>query len=100
MAKARLIEATGALARASVIVTRPAAAAAALKRRVRALGGTAIGLPGIALRQTRETAPVKTALAAARTADIAIFVSPSAVKFAFGIRPTLRFARATAVCAL
>ena len=92
MPSARLIENTGSLAGASVIVTRPAATAADLRRRVRALGGNPLGLPGMLLRANADVAAKKT-LAAARAADIAIFVSPAAVKFAFLLNPKLRFAR-------
>jgi uroporphyrinogen-III synthase len=99
MPTARLIQASGPLAGASVIVTRPAATAAATRRRIRALGGNAIGLPGVLLRACTD-ATAKKALGAARAADIAIFVSPAAVKFALQLHPRLRFARATRVCAV
>ena len=95
---ARLHLGGGPLAGASVVVTRPAATAQALKRRIRALGGIALSLPGIALRASADAAAAKRALAAARTADVAIFVSPAAVRFAFALRPNLRFARDTMVC--
>ncbi len=39
------------LAGATVVVTRPAASAAPIKRRVRQLGGTALSLPGTTLRK-------------------------------------------------
>lgn len=97
---ARLIETNGSLAGASVIVTRPAATSASLRRRVRALGGVAIGLPGSVLRAAPDRAAIRSALAAARSADVAIFVSPAAVKFAFAAHPKLRFARTTRVCAV
>lgn len=100
MANARLIDGSGYLAGASVIVTRPAASAAPLRRRIRALGGVPIGLPGSVLRAAPDRAAVCAALAAARDADIAIFVSPAAVKFAFDARPKLRFSHATRVCAV
>ncbi|HEY7873397.1 MAG TPA: uroporphyrinogen-III synthase [Rudaea sp.] len=91
---------TGSLAGASVVVTRPAATAAALKQRIRRLGGTALGLPGLALRVGPDASAAKRALAAARSADVAIFVSPIAVRFAFALRPNLRFGRDTIVCAV
>jgi len=99
MATARLLEAAGALAGASVIVTRPAASAASLKRGIRALGGTALALPVLALRRPVDGAAAKAALQQARNADAVIFVSPAAVRFAFALRQ-LRFARATRVCAI
>lgn len=105
MHMARLIESRfgesgGPLAGASVIVTRPAATAGPLRRRIRALGGVAIGLPGSVLRAEPQRAAIRAALTAARAADVAIFVSPAAVKFAFAACPKLRFARATRVCAV
>ncbi len=100
MHMARLIQASGPLAGASVIVTRPAASAGPLRRRIRGLGGVPIGLPGNVLRAVPERAAMRAALLAARTVDIAIFVSPAAVKFAFAACPKLRFARATRICAV
>ena len=97
---ARSTDSSGPLAGASVIVTRPAASAAPLRRRIRALGGVPIGLPGSVLRAAPDRAVVRSALAAARDSDAAIFVSPAAVKFAFDARPGLRFSRATRVCAV
>ena len=97
---ARLLTSSGPLAGASVVVTRPAGSAQTLKRRIRALGGTALSLPGIALRATDAVAAAKSALGAARSADVAIFISPAAVRFAFALRPGLRFARDTEVCAI
>ncbi|HEY7871172.1 MAG TPA: hypothetical protein VIC31_00450, partial [Rudaea sp.] len=63
---ARLIQASGPLAGASVIVTRPAASAAPLRQRIRALGGVPIGLPGSVLRMAPEPAAMRAALTAAR----------------------------------
>ena len=83
MTTARLLQAAGPLAGASVIVTRPAASAAPLKRRIRALGGNAIALPVLALRRVVDTAAAKATLRQARDAEIVVFVSPAAVKFAF-----------------
>ncbi|MDE2083939.1 MAG: uroporphyrinogen-III synthase [Xanthomonadaceae bacterium] len=97
---ARLIQASGPLAGASVIVTRPAASAGSLRRRIRGLGGVPIGLPGSVLRAAPERAAVCAALIAARAAAVAVFVSPAAVKFAFAACPKLRFARATRICAV
>ncbi len=98
---ARLRTETGVLAGASLVVTRPAGSGQNLKRQIRALGGTVLSLPGIALRADIDNATAaKSALAAARTTDIAIFVSPAAVRFAFALRPGLRFARDTEVCAI
>ena len=58
-ARARLLAPGHPLAGASVIVTRPAATAGALRRRVRALGGTPIGLPAIGLRASADAATLE-----------------------------------------
>jgi uroporphyrinogen-III synthase len=90
----------GPLAGATLVVTRPTGSAQTLKRRIRALEGSVVGLPGLTLRPSADPAAVKSALAAARAADYVIFVSPAAVKFAFALRPGLRFARGTSICAI
>lgn len=100
MSVASLIEATGPLAGANIVVTRPAASAAALRRCIRALGGNPIGLPGSVLRAAPDTAALKRALNAARDADVAIFMSPAAVRYAFAAHPKLRFVRTTRVAAI
>lgn len=100
MAIARLIEGSGPLAGASVIVTRPAASAGALRRRIHVLGGKPVGLPGSVLRAAPDRAAIRSALMAARDADVAIFVSPAAVKFAFAALPKMHFSRKTRVCAV
>lgn len=97
---ARLRAGIGPLAGATLVVTRPSATAQGLKRRIRSLGGTALGLPGMSLRAIAERGPARTALAAARSADVVVFVSPAAVRFAFEVHPGLRFARASLVCAI
>ena len=88
------------LAGATVVVTRPSASASTLKRRVVALGGAALALPGVGVRGTDDAASARAALRQARTADIAIFISPNAVRYAFALLPALRFARTTQVCAV
>ena len=88
------------LSGASVVVTRPGAGAAAIKRRVRQLGGHVIGLPGVNLRGAGDKPAIKAALIRARAADIVIFVSPAAVRYAFTIHPKLRFPKTTRVCTL
>jgi uroporphyrinogen-III synthase len=100
MREAVPIESSRPLAGVSVIVTRPAASAGALRRRIRALGGEPVGLPGSVLRAAPDRAAVRAALMAARDADVAIFVSPAAVKFAFAASPGLRFSRTARVCAV
>lgn len=87
------------LAGATVIVTRPAATAGAIRRRVRALGGAALGIPGVAVGAVADAAKARRELRASRDADIIIFVSPAAVRFAWTLLPGLRFSRATRVLA-
>jgi uroporphyrinogen-III synthase len=99
MSKARLVESVGPLAGASVVVTRPTATAAALRRRIRGLGGVAVALPGIGLRQTRDAKAARAALRATQDADVVIFLSPTAVKSAYALRK-LRFRRRTQICAV
>ncbi|HVJ61942.1 MAG TPA: uroporphyrinogen-III synthase [Tahibacter sp.] len=83
---------------ATVIVTRPAGTGAALARRIRALGGEPLTLPGLALRATDDATAARRALAAARRADVVVFISPAAVRYAWRLAPTLAFARRTRVC--
>ncbi len=85
---------------ATLIVTRPAATSAALKRRIVAAGGAALSLPGIGLRAPRDPLAARIALRNARAADLVVFVSPAAVRYAFALLPALRFARTTRVCAI
>jgi uroporphyrinogen-III synthase len=87
------------LAGATVVVTRPAGSSGPIKRRVRQLGGSALSLPGTALRKADDAKSAKAALAAARTSDVVIFVSPAAVKYAFALTK-LRLPRTTHVCAM
>lgn len=68
---------TAALAGASLVVTRPAADAAAFVRRARALGALALRLPGTALRARGAVAMPDP------PCDAWIFTSPAAVRHAF-----------------
>ena len=88
------------LAGASVVVTRPTSGAQVTKKRIRALGGEPISLPGIRIRAVDDIRAAGAALKIARTADLVVFVSPNAVKYAMKTVPTLRFARATTICAM
>lgn len=79
---------------ASVILTRPAGGAAALTAAVRRAGGAPVSLPGLSLRAADDSAAVRPRLrSAARAADVALFTSPAAVRFAWRLEPELRFAR-------
>jgi uroporphyrinogen-III synthase len=87
------------LAGATVVVTRPAASAGPIKRRVRQLGGHPLSLPGTTLRKADDAKSAKAALNAARAGDVVVFVSPAAVKYAYALA-NLRFPRTTQVCAM
>lgn len=88
------------LAGATVVITRPVGTGQSLKRRVRALGGTVLSLPGMTVRPVTDALAARQALGTARSADLAIFVSPAAVRFACALWPGLRFASRTLVCAV
>lgn len=82
-----------ALAGTTVVVTRPAGTARSLLTAIRRHGGTALTLPGLALRAPDDAAVAARALLAACDADGWIFVSPAAVRFAFRLWPALRLGR-------
>lgn len=69
------------LAGTRIAITRPAGTAAALARRIRALGGTPLSLPGSSLHASDAPDVACTALREALAADVAIFTSPAAVRF-------------------
>lgn len=69
-----------------VVITRPAGTASALARRVRALGGVPLLLPGMSLRGN--TDPVDASdLRKGLHSDLLIFASPVAVRFAAALAP-------------
>lgn len=74
------------LARARVAITRPVGMGAALRARVRALGGTAVSLPGSSLRAA-DARHARTALGELLACDLLIFSSPAAVRFAARLLP-------------
>lgn len=69
----------------SVVITRPVGTAAALARRVRALGGVPILLPGMALRGVDDEQAVRNALKEANGDALIIFTSPAAVRHALAL---------------
>jgi uroporphyrinogen-III synthase len=85
-----------ALAGATLVVTRPAGACAALVARARRLGAEALALPGLSLRMAADPAVARALETAAREADLWIFTSPAAVRFAFRLAPDLRIPPHTA----
>jgi uroporphyrinogen-III synthase len=86
----------GPLAGATVVITRPVGTGRSLKRNIQALGGTVLSLPGMTLHPMHAPG-VGQVLAKARSVDVAIFVSPAAVRFAFALQPQMRFSRSTCV---
>lgn len=88
------------LAGAGVVVTRSGTAANALRRRIAALGGTPVLLPGLGIAAVADPDGARRALrAAVARADALVFTSPIAVAHAFRLLPTLRPRRACAVLA-
>ncbi len=70
-----------------LVITRPVGTAGSLARRVRALGGTPVLLPGLALRGPDDVAAVRAALRDGLTSELVIFSSPAAVRHAAGLAP-------------
>lgn len=70
-----------------VVITRPAGTATALSRRVRALGGQPLALPGLSLRGVEDARASAIALRAALRDDVLVFTSPAAVRFAAKLAP-------------
>lgn len=81
------------LAGTRIAITRPAGTGAALARRVRALGGTPLLLPGSSLRAAPDPHATAKALRAVLADDGVIFTSPAAVRFAARLAPLAARAR-------
>lgn len=77
----------GALRGRVLVITRPVGTAGALARRVRALGGTPVSLPGLALRGPDDVAAVRIALRKGLADELVIFTSPAAVRHAAALAP-------------
>jgi uroporphyrinogen-III synthase len=75
------------LAGVRVAITRPVGAGSALARRVRALGGTPLLIPGSTLRAAGDVRVARETLKAALAADVVIFTSPAAVGYARQLAP-------------
>ena len=70
----------------TLVITRPAGTAGALARQVRARGGTPVLLPGLSLR-AMDDAATRAALREALGAELLLFASPAAVRFAAALLP-------------
>lgn len=79
----------GALRARVLVITRPVGTGAALSRRVRALGGVPVSLPGLALRAAHDPAAVRAQLRSALGDELVVFTSPAAVRHAAALA-TLR----------
>lgn len=71
----------------TLIITRPVGSAVAISRRIRALGGVPLLLPGLALRRMVDQDTARNDLRMALTDELVIFSSPAAVRFAAGLAP-------------
>lgn len=82
---------------ATVVITRPVGTAASLARRVQALGGVPLLLPGLALRGVVDQQAAQASLHAALADEIMVFTSPAAVRYAAALQPLRTSATVLAV---
>lgn len=80
-----------------VVITRPAGTAVALARRVRALGGEPMLLPGLSLRSIADEDAARAGLLAALGDELMVFTSPAAVRHAAALVPLRTAATVLAV---
>lgn len=92
--------ADGPLRGASVVVTRPVGRCLPLERRIAALGGIPLRLPGSSVRPLAQADAVRTRLAEAMRGHILVFVSPTAVRFTWRAHPQFRPAARSLVFAV
>jgi len=83
-----------------VILTRPVGSSAALRRKIAALGGRSLLLPGLSLRICTDPLRAGRELRAATSGTDWIFSSPAAVRFAFRLAPDLGIPREAGVFAI
>lgn len=81
----------------TVVVTRPAGTAVSMARKIRARGGLPLLLPGLSLRPVLDPAATQSALHKGLAADVLIFSSPAAVRFAAALSPLKTAAMVLAV---
>lgn len=75
------------LADCSVVITRPAGTGTALAKKVKALGGTPLLLPGLSLRGASDAQHARAQWREAQRDDVLIFTSPAAVRYALALAP-------------
>lgn len=85
------------LAGKRVVVTRPRELAQGLAARIRQAGGEALLFPTIEIRDAEDPAPARALLARLHEFDLAVFVSPSAVRKAFELAQGRAWPRMAAV---
>jgi len=85
------------LAGKRVVVTRPRELAQGLAARIRQAGGEPLLLPTIEIRDAEDPAPARALLARLHEFDLAVFVSPSAVRKAFELAQGRAWPRMAAV---
>jgi uroporphyrinogen-III synthase len=89
--------ASGSLAGQTIVITRPAGTGSALARKVRALGGTPLLLPGLSLHAAPDPEQARAQWLAAQQDDVLIFSSPAAVRYAQALAPCRTAATVIAV---
>lgn len=82
-----------------IVLTRPAGRARAFAARLSARGYAVAALPGSSIGSPPDPDRARSALRAARRAEVVVFLSPAAVAAAFKLVPSLRFGRRTTVLA-
>lgn len=70
-----------------VVITRPAGTGTALAKKVKALGGTPLLLPGLSLRGASDPQRARAQWRDAQRDDVLIFTSPAAVRYALALAP-------------
>ncbi|GFZ91652.1 uroporphyrinogen-III synthase [Dyella caseinilytica] len=93
----RSVRASAPLAGRTIVITRPAGTGSPLARRVRALGGTPLLLPGLSLRAEPDPEQARAQWLNAQLDDVLIFTSPAAVRYALALAPCETHAAVMAV---
>jgi len=85
------------LAGRTLVITRPAGTARAMARQVRVRGGVPVLLPGLSLRAADDVAAARADMREALDAELLLFTSPAAVRFAAALLPLATRATVLAV---